>query len=103
MDRMLNTIRERLVDAYQPLAIYLFGSRAWGTPDVESDFDLLIVLSDSKETPYERPFHGHRALRGLGISKDILVYTQKEFEKSIHPASLCHRIKHEGMKLYEAP
>ena len=103
MEPILDTIQKRLVNAYQPTAIYLFGSRAWGDPDEDSDFDLLIIVPDSRESPSERSFLGYRALRGLGIPKDILVYTKKEFEEiGRHPTSLCHRVKQEGLKLYDA-
>jgi len=42
---------ERIKEKYQPEKIILFGSFAYGTPDMSSDIDLLIV----KET--DKPFH----------------------------------------------
>jgi predicted nucleotidyltransferase len=33
-------IVRRLVNEFQPEAVYLFGSYAWGKPDKESDLDL---------------------------------------------------------------
>ncbi|HSW62246.1 MAG TPA: nucleotidyltransferase domain-containing protein [Dissulfurispiraceae bacterium] len=100
---LLDKVRKRLVDTYQPLAVYLFGSHAWGSPDKESDLDLLIIVAGSDKKPYKRSLPGIKALSGLGISKDILVYTSEEFEELAgHVSSLCYKIKHEGVKLYEA-
>lgn len=100
---IINTIKERLVDAYNPTAIYLFGSHAWGTSDEQSDFDLLVVVEKSDEKPYKRIRRGIDALTGLRIAKDILVYTINEFERRTGDVStLCYKIKKEGIKLYEA-
>jgi hypothetical protein len=52
---------------------------------------------------YKRILRGLKSLRGLKIPKDILVYTKTEFEEMAkHRASLCYKIKHEGIKAYEA-
>ena len=45
-DPKLREIVQRLADAYHPLRIYLFGSKARGTAGPDSDYDLLIVVSD---------------------------------------------------------
>jgi hypothetical protein len=45
----------------------------------------------------------YRALRGLGIAKDILVWTRSEFEKRLHlKASLPSAILREGKILHAA-
>lgn len=96
-------IKEKLIETYKPVAIYLFGSHAWGIPDENSDFDILIIIDKSQEKPYKRILKGLKALRGLRIAKDILVYTQDEFEKLASDVStLCYKVKQEGVKLYEA-
>jgi hypothetical protein len=47
--------------------------------------------------------HAYRALRGLGIAKDILVWTRSEFEKRRHlKASLPSAILREGKLLHAA-
>lgn len=98
---VIEDVKNRLVEAYDPVAIYLFGSYAWGTPTEDSDLDLLIVIDESDEKTYERPRQGQRALFGLNISKDMIVYTQEEFEKYVHDiTSLCYKIKKNGKKIY---
>ncbi|MBI5186748.1 MAG: nucleotidyltransferase domain-containing protein [Nitrospinae bacterium] len=100
---MIETVKDKLVNAYHPNEIYLFGSSAWGTPGDESDLDLLIVVEKSEEKPYKRSIKGTKALRGLGIAEDILVYTKDEFKAlSGDISTLCFKIKNEGIKLYEA-
>lgn len=52
-EQVLQHIVRRLVDGYQPQRIILYGSLAYGTPDEESDIDLLIV-KETDESPLER-------------------------------------------------
>jgi predicted nucleotidyltransferase len=97
----IDEVKNRLVKTYNPVAIYLFGSYAWGTPTEDSDLDLLIVVDTSDERAIKRSLHGYKALWGLEIAKDILVYTSDEFKTSSQKeASLPHKIKHYGKVIY---
>lgn len=99
----IGLITQKLVEAYRPKAVYLFGSYAWGRPDEGSDLDLLVVIEHSGEKTYQRLKPAYVALRGLGVPKDILVYTVREFEEQARePSTLVYKIKREGVKLYEA-
>ena len=51
---MIEEVKNRLVSTYNPEKIYLFGSYAWGTPDEESDLDLLVVVKTSDEKSHKR-------------------------------------------------
>ncbi len=42
----LKEILNRLIQAYEPEAIYLFGSKARGDAGPDSDYDLLLVVPD---------------------------------------------------------
>lgn len=98
---IINEVKNRLVKAYDPLAIYLFGSYAWGIPTKESDLDLLIVVEKSEEKSYKRPLPGQRVLFGLGISKDLIVYTKEEFDRyAADVTTLCHKIEQDGRLIY---
>jgi predicted nucleotidyltransferase len=102
-DQVIQLAVGKLVRAYEPQAVFVFGSFAWGTPTSGSDLDLMVVVAHSDETPYHRILKGLRALRGLKIPKDILVYTISEFEDlAKDKSSLCYKIKYEGIKAYEA-
>lgn len=98
---IIEEVKNRLIKTYNPVSIYLFGSYAWGCPTEDSDLDLMIVIEKSDEKLYQRQRSGHRALFGLGISKDLIVYTQDEFEKlSGDITTLGYKIKREGKVLY---
>ena len=98
---LLEEVKNRLVKTYKPIAIYLFGSYAWGTPTEDSDLDLLIVVDKADKKSYNRPRPGQRALFGLGISKDMIVYTNEEFEKNSRDVTtLCYKIKRDGKLIY---
>jgi len=98
------TIQEairRLVTAYDPLKIYLFGSYAWGKPDDESDLDLLLVVDTAEAKRYKRGFKASDALWGLKIPKEILIFTKDEFEQFLQDQnSLCYQVDNKGKILY---
>ncbi len=97
---LFNTIKTRLNSVYNPLSLYIFGSYAWGTPTKDSDLDLVVVVENSELKPYKRAIKGIRALRGLGIAKDILVYTKEEFKTlSEDVSSLMYKVEREGIRL----
>ena len=98
---IIEEVKDRLVKTYDPIAIYIFGSYAWGFPAEDSDLDLLIVIDESKEKTYERPVAGYRALRGMDISKDLIVCTKEEFDqRSAIETTLSYKIKSDGKVLY---
>lgn len=98
---VIDEVKNRLVKAYDPLAIYLFGSYAWGTPTKDSDLDLLIIVEKSDEKSYRRPIPGQQVLFGLGISKDLIIYTKEEFDRySTDVTTLCHKIEKDGRIIY---
>jgi uncharacterized protein len=98
----IDDVKKRLIKAYNPIAIYLFGSYAWGSPTKDSDLDLLIVIDTSGEKTYKRPLVGYKALRGLEhISKDLIIYTKDEFDQiSKNKTTLGYKIKKEGKLIY---
>jgi len=51
-DPVLGEIVRRLVEAYQPERIYLFGSKARGDASPDSDYDLMVVVPN--DAPTER-------------------------------------------------
>jgi predicted nucleotidyltransferase len=102
-DRLLQEIVERLVDALHPERIYLFGSRARGDARPDSDYDLLVVVPESGLSPRQRDVLAFRALCGVGVAKDVIVYTPEEFTWRSHaPSSLPAAVLREGRLLYAA-
>lgn len=92
---------DRLAETYNPLAIYLFGSYAWGQPHAESDLDFLVILKD--DVPLNLALHitGKKALKNMNISTDIVLNHRCFFkERSEHPSTLQYKIKTEGTLVY---
>lgn len=91
----------RIVERFQPEKVILFGSRARGDADPDSDVDLLVVM----------PFDGRRldriveirlALAHMGIAKDVFLVTPEEFEADKDlVGSLVYPAAHEGRVLHE--
>jgi len=103
-DSMLAEIVRRLVDAFHPERIYLFGSRARGEVGSDSDYDLMVVIRDEDVVPQRRRSKkAYEALRGTGVAADVLVWTLRSFESRLHvAASLPATIEREGRLLYAA-
>jgi uncharacterized protein len=94
-----------IVEEVGPRRIYLFGSYARGNCTADSDVDLLIVEDQGfgpEHTRWSELQRIRKALRAFRVPKDILVYSQDEFEK--WEASFNHIVAHavrEGRLLYE--
>ncbi len=98
---LLKEVVRRIRAAAEPQAVILFGSRARGGARAGSDLDLLIVM-DTPLPRHKRPLPFYRALSGLGLAKDILVYTPSEVEEwRTASASLIATALREGRVLYE--
>jgi uncharacterized protein len=101
-EQVLAEATKRLVERFQPQRVILFGSQARGTADARSDVDQLVIS----------PFQGSRrtlivdmdrALRGLGIAREIVLLTPEEFERDRHiPGTIAHPAWREGKVLYES-
>jgi uncharacterized protein len=100
---LLDQISSRLVNAYHPVVIYLFGSHAWGKPNTDSDVDLLVIVKDNASAEEKKGLKGQYALADLMIAKDLLITTETSFQnRANHPSTLYHKIKNEAIKLYES-
>jgi len=98
---LLKEITERLVNEFQPEEIILFGSRVWGSPTVDSDFDLLLIVSHSDQPPTRRAQRAQRCLGNLKVAVDVLVKTRAEVNRLRRVAtSLVARALAEGKVLY---
>ena len=102
-DPVLREVFRRLAEAYHPQRIYLFGSTGRGDAGPDTDYDLMIMVPDDVPAELKDCRVGYRALSGLGIAKDILVWTRDKFDKRLHlKASLPSTVVEEGKLLYGA-
>lgn len=93
----------RLIAAYMPERIYLFGSQARGDAGADSDFDLLVVVPDDASPERRRSRLAYEALGGTGTAADVLVCSRSYFEARRHlKASLPGTVLREGQLLHHA-
>jgi predicted nucleotidyltransferase len=99
-DPKLAEVVRRLVEAYRPERVYLFGSIARGEAGPDSDFDLLLVVPDDAQPERRRSRLAYEALRGTGTAVDVLVCTRSYFDARAHlKASLPGTVLREGRLL----
>lgn len=82
-DALVERVVRAIVETVDPEQIILFGSHARGTQRADSDIDLLIVQSESFGAAKSRHRETVRlceAVSGLGVAKDILLYSRPEVE-----------------------
>jgi predicted nucleotidyltransferase len=100
-DTALAEIVRRLVAAYRPERVYLFGSLARGDADEDSDYDLMVVVPDDAPPERRDSGLGYSVLRGIGKAADVLVWTRSRFDRRAHVvASLPATVLREGKLLY---
>lgn len=92
---------ERVLREWQPERIHLFGSRARGEAQPESDWDFLVVVPDSSPAP-DDPLVPWRLRRDTGVRADVVVYSSRAFdaERAV-PNTLAYEATSAGVALYE--
>ena len=104
---VLNEIVRRLAEAVDPETIVLFGSSAIGEAGPGSDVDLLVVDREpfGRERSRRRQLRRiHEALAGMGIAKDILLFSADEVARwRSSPNHIVARALRQGRILYARP
>ena len=100
-ERMIQEMVLRIVAVADPEKVVIFGSRARGDDDPESDVDLLVI----QETDLPRPKRSvplYAALRDYPFPIDVVVYSPEEVEEFKNlPLSFIQTALREGRVLYE--
>jgi predicted nucleotidyltransferase len=101
----IDEVKRRLVVTYNPLKIYIFGSYAWGTPNDDSDLDLMVILESSSEPKIHlRAPVGHLALAGMSIAKELIILTNQEFQERCNDENrLAYQVAKHGKLIYSRP
>ena len=81
-EALLAGITRRIVEKFQPHKVVLFGSYAYGTPDLDSDVDLLVVL-DSDEPMAQRIRRVTEVAKVRFLPMDVLVRTPAEIAERL--------------------
>jgi predicted nucleotidyltransferase len=97
----ISEIVNKIVQNYAPEKVILFGSYANGTPNEDSDLDLIVI----KNTDLPKQSRG-RVLRkylfGSFIPMDLKVYTPSEFNNDLlNPYSFLYSAMKNSTTLYE--
>jgi len=102
-DARLAAMVRRLVAAYEPDQIYLFGSCARGDSGPDSDYDLMVVVPDSAPPERRGSRLAYEVLWETGMGGDVLVWSRSRFDSRLHlAASLASTVLREGELLYAA-
>lgn len=103
----LEKLTEAIVRAVRPSTVILFGSHARGDAHPDSDVDLMVVENQpfsadrSRRAEYSRLTE---VLREFPFSKDILLYSQAEFDFwKDSPTHVVGRASREGIVLHGRP
>jgi len=93
----------RLIAAYEPERVYLFGSVARGDAGPDSDYDVMVIVPDNALGPRLRSRLAYEVLWGTGVAADVLVWTASDFDSRTHlAASLPTTVLREGKLLHAA-
>ncbi|MBI3538543.1 MAG: nucleotidyltransferase domain-containing protein [Chloroflexi bacterium] len=97
----ITDVARRIAEKFDPEQIVLFGSYAYGKPNLESDVDLLIVMN-TKQRPLAKQLEIARALSPHPFGMDILVRSPAQIKQRIAMGDYFLRaITAKGKLLYE--
>lgn len=101
---LLGYIVQKIVTHLAPEQIILFGSRARGEADEDSDLDLFIIQNGATSNRELRR-QIDRLLLGRRFAVDIIVRKQEEVQRNLEDGNpfYTHHIFREGRVLYERP
>ena len=100
-EALLQEIANRIVEAFHPEKVVLFGSRAAGSPHADSDVDLLVIM-ETGGSPIQRAVAVKRVARPRFVAMDVLVKTPEEVAAQLRRGNfMLRQILEDGRVLYE--
>jgi len=102
-EKFIADVASHISNALPVEKIYLFGSRAYGTPRPDSDYDFFMVLPDDSMLPIDAMHKARTALRPLNTMEcvDILANYKTKFNERKKDFPLERKIHNEGVVIYE--
>jgi predicted nucleotidyltransferase len=100
--KIVNQISSILVSGIGAEQVYLFGSYAQGTPNINSDIDVFVVADLSKKRKIEITQQARRLLlKKVYMPVDILVCDRNDFNnRKSNQTTFEFMIATEGIKIY---
>lgn len=94
--RLLQLARER----FQPEEVWLFGSRARGTAQPDSDWDIMLILPDAAPDAHLHPTALWDLGRSADLIADVLAGRATDMRETRHVATTLSRtVAEEGIRL----
>lgn len=98
--RAEHKVAAKLLKGMQADEVWLFGSRARGDANADSDIDLLVVVPESREPRHERSRRARLLVADVPEPMDVAVVTKQEWRRQAHVVNtLPYLASHEGLLL----
>jgi len=107
IDERLRPALDSAVERLRAIApverVILFGSRARGDHDADSDWDLCVLLNDDIPPGVYTSVSMWRAVRGLGLAIQVVPMRRSVFEsRAADINALAHDVAQDGVVLFDA-
>ncbi|MDP2734191.1 MAG: nucleotidyltransferase domain-containing protein [Hoeflea sp.] len=83
----LGTLITRIKEAYDPIDVILYGSRARGEATSQSDWDLKVIVADDAPERLFSPMFGWRVQEGSGVFADVSCIRLSDFRADLNVAN----------------
>ncbi len=91
----------RIVAAFDPETVILFGSHARGDATPDSDVDLAVIFPRLDGRRMDKAVEIGVALHGMGVGKDVVVLTKQDYEEQRNlTGTMGNILASEGKVLY---
>jgi len=92
----------RVVDYFHPRCVVLFGSRARGDAEPDSDIDLLVILDDDAPAEHLTLRAGWESRRGYDRAADVIPVREAVYRRRSKIAgTLAYEAEIDGIAVYE--
>lgn len=81
--------------------IILFGSRARGDSNSESDWDILVLTDYPLSADKEKAFRNHLYMLELEVEEpfSLFIYSRSEWENKLHVSPFFYNVRKDGVRL----
>jgi hypothetical protein len=94
----LRLLLGRIMEAYSPLDVILYGSQARGEATAQSDWDIKVIVADDAPDGLLSPLFGWRVQEGSGVYADVTCTRLSDFQADLEVAnSAASHMINDGM------